>query len=120
MITDAKMKAGFVQALATIESEFGSDCPISLLTILTRIPRTSEISVSELRKQTGMTGGSTSRLVAILAGIKKEGRRSVEPMIQLRDDPIDRRYSLISMTEAGRSFVDRLISQLSFYIKQEE
>lgn len=56
---------------------------------------------------------------AILAGIKKEGRRSIVPFILLRDDPVDRRYSLISLTDDGRNFVDRVVSQLSFYVKQE-
>ena len=119
MITDAKMKSGFIQALAVIEMELGSDCPISLLNILMRVPRTGEISISELRKQTKMTGGGMSRLIAILAGIKKEGRRSIKPFINLRDDPVDRRYSLISLTEDGKNFVDRVVSQLSFYVKQE-
>lgn len=119
MITDAKMKSGFIQALAVIEMELGSDCPISLLNILMRVPRTGEISISELRKQTKMTGGGMSRLIAILAGIKKEGRRSIKPFINLRDDPVDRRYSLISLTDDGKNFVDRVVSQLSFYIKQE-
>lgn len=119
MITDAKLKAGFIQALTLIESELGTDCPVSLLDVLMRVPRTGEISISELRKQTKMTGGGMSRLVSILAGIKKTGRRDVPAFIQFRDDPLDRRYSLVSLTEEGRNFIDRLVSQLSFYIKQE-
>lgn len=120
MITDAKLKAGFVQALMIVEVELGSDCPISLLNVLMRIPRTGEISISELRRQTKMTGGGLSRLVAILAGLKKAGRRSIDPFIVLRDDPLDRRYSLVSLTDDGRNFIDRVVSQLSVFIKKED
>jgi DNA-binding MarR family transcriptional regulator len=119
MITDGKMKAGLVQALVTIETELGTDCPVSFIEVLMRIPRTGEISISELRKMTPMSSGGMSRLIAMMAGHKKEGRRNVPTFISLRDDPADRRYSLVSLTEEGRSFVDRVVSQLSFYIKQE-
>lgn len=119
MITDGKLKAGLVQALVMVETEIGTDCPVSLLDVLLRIPQKGEISISELRKMTPMSSGGMSRLMAMLAGHKKEGRRDVPTFIQLRDDPADRRYSLVSLTDEGRNFVDRLISQLSFYIKQE-
>ena len=102
-----------------VEIEIGTDCPVSLLEVLFRIPRTGEVSISELRKMTPMSSGGMSRLVALLAGHKKEGRRDVPTFITLRDDPADRRYSLVSLTEEGRNFVDRLVSQLKFYIKEE-
>ena len=119
MVTDSQVKAGLTQAINMISVELGSDCPVSLLDVLVRIPRTGEISVSELRKQAKMTGGGMSRLIAILAGIKKEGRRSMDALITLRDDPLDRRYSLIALTDEGRNFLDRLISQLKFYFKED-
>ena len=119
MKTDAKLKAGLIQAITLIEHEVGTDCPVSLLDVLFRVPRTGEISVSELRKQTKMTGGGMSRLIGILAGIKKEGRRTITPFITLRDDPVDRRYSLVALTDEGRNFTDRVVSQLGFYFNQE-
>lgn len=118
MTTEAKMKNLLLHTLEAIETELGSDFPVSSVILLFRIPRKGYIPMSQLVKQSRLSPAGVSRTTATLAGYSKANRRVMEqPLLELVDDETDRRYKMVGLTAHGAALVDRLASIAPRYLE---
>lgn len=109
-LTATGYKTMLIKTLETASEELGNDIPLSTLLLILQLG-SGNTPMSQLVKTSKMTGAGVSRTVATLAGYAKLGRREVQkPLLSITDDPLDRRYKMVTFTPAGKAVVDRMLS----------
>ena len=113
MVVDINMNQiqGMIRAGSYLEERLGSDAPISFIGVILRIPYTGEIQVTDLRRQLNITGAGVSRTLAAMCGYNTAGRRKLPTFCIMKDDPKDRRYKTVALTDEGRKFVFQLLAR---------
>lgn len=115
-LTEEAYRAMLIRFLEQAELEFGSDLPISTLKILLRLSPKGSTPMSQILKSNNLSGAGVSRVVSTLAGYTKDNRRVVDkPYLYLEDNPADRRYKNVVMTDAGKQFVNRVLASIYPY-----
>lgn len=97
------------KALFNVEQELGSSLPVSFLVLLLSVPTDGAIHVTELRKRTSLSEAGTSRALSMMTQHRKDKGRIVPKFLEMYDDPEDRRYRLVELTQNGKRFVDTLL-----------
>ena len=119
MITESEYRTLLVNSLETAEEVLGSDFPVSSLILLLKLPSKGEAPMSQMVKMSRLSPAGVSRTAATLAGYSRAGRRVMDKaLLDLRDDPMDRRYRMVGLTEAGKQFINRCLSPV-FTLKGE-
>lgn len=115
-LTETQLRGLLINTMEAFESEFGTDLPVSTLILLLKLPTTGSVPMSQLVKQSKLSPGGVTRTVSTLGGLRAANRRTVEkPYLTVADDPNDRRYKLISLTDYGREFVKGVTSLVDRY-----
>jgi DNA-binding MarR family transcriptional regulator len=97
-----------IRALNTFRSQTRDDIPISTLEAFLWIAGKDKPAVQDMMKALVYSKQGASRVVSVLGpGLPdKDGFG----LIQLRDDPKDRRYKLITLTPRGKQLYDQLMN----------
>lgn len=117
MTSETTIKNLLLHTLEEIETELGSDFPISSVILLLRLPTKGTMPMSQLVKQSRLSPAGVSRTVATLAGFGRANRRVMDnPMVVMTDDTVDRRYKMVGLSNYGVAFIARLASLYSRYV----
>ena len=92
--------------------EIYGDMTLNHAVVLSLVAANPGISQREIMDQTGLTDGSTSRIVALLS---EYGNRGTGPfhLIEMRPDPNDRRYKTLHLTQKGRGLFTKITNILA-------
>lgn len=94
-----------VEAFRTLDSEMPvQQCATFLYVALND---KNDISIQAVSKATGQGSSSTSRNIAALSKVIKVGKPGLD-LIETRENPYDRRYKTVHLTEKGRRFAESL------------
>lgn len=112
-ISESQFRTYLIKTLEIAEAELGSDIPVSTLLILLKLNTKATTPMTQITKTSGLSPAGASRTVSTLAGFSKANRREIKkPYVELRDDESDRRYKLVTLTDYGRQFVNRLTATI--------
>ena len=115
-LTETQYKSLLMHTLDLLEAEFSSDLPISTVKLLLQIPSKGTVSMTQLVKQAKMSPAGVSRTMATLGGYRATNRRVLEhPFVVVEDDPMDRRYKTVGLTDYGRQFMGRMVGLVDRY-----
>lgn len=94
-----------VEAFRTLDSEMPvQQCATFLYVALNT---DNDVSVQSVSKATGQGSSSTSRNIAALSRIVRPGKPGLD-LIETRENPYDRRFKTVHLTEKGRRFAENL------------
>ena len=99
-------------AFFAVEQELGSSLPVSFLTLLMSIPMDGSATVTNLRAQSSLGESGVSRALSMMAQHRTDKGRKVPKFLTMYDDPSDRRYRLVELTDNGRRFMSSMIDKL--------
>lgn len=110
-MTESKFKLMLLKALEIAEAEFGSDIPLSALIILLKMNTKGATPMTQITKSSKLSPAGSNRSVSAMAGFSKASRREIaKPILNMYDDPMDRRYKMVEFTDHGKHFMNRLVS----------
>ena len=101
-----------MNVLLDIEQQFGTDVPVSMVSILLMIPMNKPIPVQKIRKMSTLTEAGVSRVLATLNAHNLKHRRQLDKLIEIYVDDTDRRYRNVNLTSLGRDVVKKLMRHL--------
>jgi len=108
---ETKMK-GVMNVLLDIEKQFGTDVPVSMVSILLMVPLNTSVSVQKIRRTSSLTEAGVSRVLATLNSHNLKHRRRIEKLIEIFIDEKDRRYRHVKLTRLGRDVVEKMMKHL--------
>jgi len=108
---ETKVK-GVMNVLLDIEKQFGTDVPVSMVSILLMVPLDDSVSVQKIRQTSSLTEAGVSRVLATLNAHNLQHRRRIEKLIEIFIDEKDRRYRHVELTRLGRDVVKKLMRHL--------
>ena len=99
------------EMLETFRHGTGYDAymPLHGYALFLTLPNRSSVPVSQLIKQfKGIEQSSMSRTIALLAGESKLRKENTLKLIQTAEDPLNRRYKIVSLSPEGRALRDTM------------
>ena len=97
----------FVRALERFKEEVDSEIQIQTMLAFLAVARRGVCTQKEIETELGMTIGSASRNISYWTDLKKPGVEGIG-FIERVDDPRDRRYKLLRLTDTGKAFYTAL------------
>lgn len=89
------------------------DLTVAQLQVFLLVAIDPGISQAQIEEKTGLRGGSVSRIVALLSQYGARDKEGLN-LINVSQDPNDRRARLIEITPKGTQFIHQMMSLLSY------
>lgn len=112
-LTKGNWKLILQESIEAIRTEVDKDMPLSGIQILLAMPEKGAISFREIERMTRLPHSTTSRGLALLAGISKVRITSFTPLVVFSDDPADRRVRYASLTAEGIAKMNSVYSSVA-------
>lgn len=100
----SQLYAGLSAVSTTIFERYG-DFPLQAVALLMGIPEKGDTSLQECAKRLNLSTASLSRNASLLAGLGRKRQDAAEiKLAEIFEDPNDRRYKRIRLTDEGRAY----------------
>jgi DNA-binding MarR family transcriptional regulator len=99
-----------IQILKTFR-DINPDATVAALLLFCLIKRDGNTHVSDLIQNSGLNKTTVSRNIDILTA-RGRGAKQGLGLIQDMEDPVDRRYKVVTFTEKGKTIHDSLLQNL--------
>ena len=107
-ITKSTWKLILQESIEAIRTEIDKDMPVSGIQLLLAMPEKGAISFREIERITRLPHSTTSRGLALLAGVSKVRITSFTPLVVFSDDLADRRVRYATLTAEGVAKMDKV------------
>ncbi len=99
----------FQDCIDLFRAETGTtDMPLHTFYMFLLMPRSGDISVTNLCKQLSLSQAAISRNLAVLAGVSRIRKDGGFGLVEGREDPMDRRHKQYCLSSEGKALRDRL------------
>jgi DNA-binding MarR family transcriptional regulator len=85
------------------------DATVSTLLAFCYIKRDGYTHVADIISQTGFDKSTVSRQLAVLSNIGRGKKKGLD-LLRIHEDPSDRRYKIVNLTDKGRKVMEELSS----------